>query len=389
MDALAHILHIARHDLKIALKDRTTLLWLFIMPPIFFFFIGSITGGRGIIPIDQAVPMVVEDRDGGALAGHYRERLKENNFLVLTPGEALPKEGEKPAAFRTLLIPEGFSEALLEKREVTLTYTGLREGYANDYDLLRLKRVSYTVLADLVVVAEAPAGAGGAGLAGELAALRNMERPLKLEVIPAGKRRVIPSGFSQAIPGTLVMFTLLVLLTSGTALLIAEREQQLLRRLASVPYSRGQIVAGKWAGRMALALVQIGFALMVGTAAFAMDWGSSLGMVLIVLLAWAALCTSLSLLLGSLAKSEGQGVGLGILVTMVMAAIGGCWWPIEVAPKWMQTLGLFVPTGWTMDALHKLINFDLGWQSALPHLGILAFAALAVGWLAARRFRFT
>ena len=44
------------------------------------------------------------------------------------------------------------------------------------------------------------------------------------------------------------MFTLLVLLSSGAAQLVVEREQGLLRRLASTPIPRGSVVLGKWAG---------------------------------------------------------------------------------------------------------------------------------------------
>ena len=73
---------------------------------------------------------------------------------------------------------------------------------------------------------------------------------------------------------------------------------------------------------------------------------------------------------------------------MILAALGGCWWPIEVAPTWMQQLQFFTPTGWTMDALHKLISFDQAWQNALPHLATLIAASFGIGWAASRRFRF-
>ena len=119
-----------------------------------------------------------------------------------------------------------------------------------------------------------------------------------------------------------------------------------------------------------------------------MDWGSSLPMVLAVLFAWGALCTSLALLLGSIGQTQGQVTGLGVLTTMLLAALGGCWWPIEVAPEWMQTISHFLPTGWTMDALHRLISFDAGALSALPHFAILLASATLVGWYAGRKFRF-
>lgn len=65
----------------------------------------------------------------------------------------------------------------------------------------------------------------------------------RLEVSTAGKRKEVPSGFQQAVPGLLIMFTLLVLLTSS------------------------------------------GSALAFGTFLFSMDWGPDIAMVVIVLVA--------------------------------------------------------------------------------------------------------
>jgi ABC-type multidrug transport system permease subunit len=111
-------------------------------------------------------------------------------------------------------------------------------------------------------------------------------------------------------------------------------------------------------------------------------------MILLVLLGWGGLCASLALLLGSVAETEGQAIGIGVLASNALAALGGCWWPIEVTPAWMQTLARLLPTGWAMDALHRLISFQAGAASALPHAALLFTAALVVGWQAARRFRF-
>ena len=162
----------------------------------------------------------------------------------------------------------------------------------------------------------------------------------------------------------------------------------MLRRLASAPITRTQLVAGKWLGRMALAVVQVGVAIAVGTLLFSMHWGPDLAMVLVVLGAWAAFCASAGLLLGSLARSEKQAVGLGVLFANVFAALGGCWWPIEVTPQWMQFVQKLLPTGWTMDALHRLVSFEAGAMSALPHVAVLIVATLLVTTLAIRWFRY-
>jgi ABC-type multidrug transport system permease subunit len=152
--------------------------------------------------------------------------------------------------------------------------------------------------------------------------------------------------------------------------------------------SRTEVVAGKWGGRMILATVQVGAALCIGTWLFSMDWGPDLAMILFVLAAWAGFCASAGLLVGSLATTEAQAGGLGVLAANTLAALGGCWWPIEVTPPWMQTLQNFTPTGWTMDAMHKLISFQSGAASALPQLAIIIVATLVVTAFAVNRFKY-
>jgi ABC-type multidrug transport system permease subunit len=78
----------------------------------------------------------------------------------------------------------------------------------------------------------------------------------------------------------------------------------------------------------------------------------------------------------------------GVLGANVLAALGGCWWPIEITPVWMQGLARFLPTGTAMDALHRLVSFGSPATAALPHTIALVLGALVLGWLAVRIFRF-
>jgi ABC-type multidrug transport system permease subunit len=54
----------------------------------------------------------------------------------------------------------------------------------------------------------------------------------------------------------------------------------------------------------------------------------------------------------------------------------------------MQRLALFLPTGWAMDALHKLVSFEAPPSSVIPHLVVMLLASIAAGWAATRTFRF-
>jgi ABC-type multidrug transport system permease subunit len=263
-------------------------------------------------------------------------------------------------------------------------FSRIGDDQGTDYDRVRISRAVYTILADIVMV-----GRGGSAITSEsLAAFAAQPRTLVMDVKPAGQRLDPPTGFDQSVPGTMVQFTLIVLFTSGAVTLTIERKQGILRRLASSPMSRAAVVLGKWGARMALGVVQIGFAMLAGSLLFGVRWGPNLPVVVLVLLAYGALAASLGMLLGNLGRTEGQVIGLGVIGGNLLAALGGCWWPIEVTPMWTQKLAMFLPTGWAMDALHKLVSFGAPPAAVVPHLVIMAFTSLVAGYAISRTFRF-
>jgi ABC-type multidrug transport system permease subunit len=342
---------IARSDVAYLLRQRETLLWTFLMPPAFFFFIGSVTGGFGGSG-DVAPSITVQTaRDAGFLADHVVRRIEEQGFDVTRSSDL----DTLPVARRRLILPAGFTDSVAVKKPVKVEFATQSDvGIDSQYDQIRVARAVYGVLS----------------------------------VSQAGSRAEFPTGFEQSVPGTMVMFTLLVMLTSGSVLLVIERNQGLLRRLASSPLPRRGVVLGKWGGRLFLGLVQISFAMLVGTLLFKIRWGPDLPMLLVILLAWGALAAVLGILLGNLARTEGQSIAIGVLASNILAALGGCWWPIEVTPQWMQSFALTLPTGWTMDALHRLVSFGAGATSAAPHLLALVVATLVLASAAVRTFRF-
>jgi len=226
---------------------------------------------------------------------------------------------------------------------------------------------------------------GNQAAIGQLAAEPRM---LQLEVKPAGTRIVPPSGYQQSVPGSMVMFTLVVLFTGGAASLTWERRMGLLRRLASSPVSRAAVVLGRWGSRMTLGIVQILFAMAVGRLLFHVDWGPHPAMVIAMLFAYGALAATLGILLGNFGRSEAQVIGIGVIASNLLAGLGGCWWPIEITPPWAQRFAMLLPTGWAMDALHKLVSFGASPASVIPHMCLMLGSALVAGYVLSRSFRF-
>lgn len=370
--------YLARKDAARLLRARETLLWTFAMPVIFFYFIGTIahySGGPTRDDLGVSVPA-----DAGFLGDQLLARLDQHGYRVVRTSspEALQRFR------RRLSIPPAFTDTVLAGKPVRIQFDRTGEDMSADYDRVRLYRAAYSILADVIVVT----GENTAASREQFEKLAAEPRQLTLRVSAAGKRLVPPSGFEQSVPGTMVMFTLIVLFTAGAVTLTIERNQGILRRLASSPMSRGAVVLGKWGARMALGVIQIAFAMLTGTVLFHVHWGPNLPALFLVLLVYGSLAAALGMLLGNFGRTEGQVIGLGVIASNIFAGLGGCWWPIEITPRSMQRLSMAFPTGWTMDALHKLMSFGASPASVVPNLCVTALAALIAGYVLSRSFRF-
>jgi len=389
-------LFIARFDLRQLFRQKETLLWTFLMPALFFYFIGTVTGGgggSGSAPAKLTIILPYEPSAEGddVLIDALAERLEAKDFAITLQGPSATTASQRrlvlpafPPLTNAKLPSSNWTEAIIHGERLEPQFFEARSGNSATFEKLRVSEALYSLLLDTIVLRRE----GQAITSANLTELRERPRALTIDVRSAGARPDPPVGYAQTIPGTMVMFTMMILLTGGSILLVSERRAGLLRRLASAPLSRSSALLGKWLGRMGLALVQLAFSIVLGWAMFDMDWGSALGSVLLLLFLWAAFNASLSLLLASLVRTEGQMTGIAVLGTMVLAALGGCWWPIEVTPQWMQDIASFLPTGWAMDAMHQLVHFGHGLGSAAQPMLLLALSSILLGALAARRFRF-
>ena len=210
--------------------------------------------------------------------------------------------------------------------------------------------------------------------------------PVSLNASSPG-RKPVPSGFNFSLPGNLVMYLMMNLLIFGGATIAAERRNGVIKRLMVHPVTRLELVMGKIYGLMLLGVVQILFFLAVGKFLFHVNLGANLPAVTLTLLVFAWVAGSLGVLVGSLAAAQDRVTGICVLASLLMAALGGCWWPLEIGPPVMKTIALCLPTGWALQALHQLISFGSGFDAVLLPLAVLLGFGAVANLLAARFFR--
>jgi ABC-type multidrug transport system permease subunit len=216
------------------------------------------------------------------------------------------------------------------------------------------------------------------------------EPPLSLVVEEAGSASnedEVASGFEQASPGMMVQFAVYGLITSGMVLLI-ERKVGALGRLMATPIRPVHVIAGHVLAMFLVALVQQGMLVALGQWAFGVDYLRAPVAVLAVMVALSLWVSSLGLLIGALSRSEGQVIMWSLVAMFVFSALGGAWFPLEVAGEAFSTIGHAMPTAWAMDGFHNVVVRGLGLRSVLLPVGVLLVYALAFFVLAVWRFRF-
>jgi len=197
----------------------------------------------------------------------------------------------------------------------------------------------------------------------------------------------VPSGFNFSLPGNLVMYLMMNLLIFGGATVAAERRNGVIKRLMVHPVTHLEIVMGKIYGLMLLGLVQILFFLAIGRFLFHVNLGANLPAVALTLILFAWVAGSLGVLVGSLVAAHDRVNGICVLASLLMAALGGCWWPLEIGPPTLKTIALCLPTGWALQALHQLISFGSDFSAVLTPLAVLLVFGAAANVLAARFFK--
>jgi ABC-2 type transport system permease protein len=108
-------------------------------------------------------------------------------------------------------------------------------------------------------------------------------------------------------------------------------------------------------------------------------------LMMVILAFWAA---SLGLLVGALSKSEDQVVMFAMIAMFLFSALGGAWFPLDIAGQAFATVGHLTPSAWAVDGLENVVVRGLGFESVLLPAGIVLAYALAFFALAVWRFRF-
>lgn len=417
------IWHVAVNDLRVTFRDKSVWLTLVVIPLVIIFFIGLANGGFGGGG-GGGVRLLVDvfDGDGSDLSAEMLAALKESNSnIVLCPADNNAEdvcrlEGEPLTEARaaqrltdgvtsaTLVIPEDFGAKSLTGDAVSVVYRS-QDNLNQNGPVLQalqavLQRMGGAVVASRVGV-DVFENSGLAGAAfrdeSDRAAFSqqvydtarqtwNDLPPVVTFSESAAQEGREPSGFSQSVPGIGTMYVMSTVLI-GCLVLLTERKQWTFQRMLTMPMSPNQIVAGKMLARFVMGMIQYGVAFGFGVL-LGVYFGDSPLALLLIMVAFTLCSTAFALLLATFVKTEMQAGSLLNLVVLILAPLGGAWWPLEIVPEWMQTVGHISPVAWAMEGFRGVIFHGGGVESVVPNVLILLAITVVVFFIAARRFKY-
>jgi ABC-2 type transport system permease protein len=401
------ILNLAGKDLLQIVRDWKSALFLVVMPILFTLFFGFVFAPDQVEG-DPRLPVGLVNQDpAGSLAEGLKDLLAASDVvrpvILETEKDQIDEQVRRGDLAAVIIVPQDFSRQALAGESPQLTVIADRATTAGQTAHSGIETAASRLMG-AVETAHISARERDAreGFSSQVARQAYLEEAVDLAIASwqtppirvtaeqatgAATEKKAPSGFAQSSPGMMVQFAIFGLITSAMVLVL-ERKTGALRRLMTTPTPRATVIVGHVLAMFLVVFFQQALLVAVGQLLFDVDYLQAPLATLAMMVTLSIFAASLGLLIGALATTEEQVITWSLIAMFLFAALGGAWFPLEVAGETFAAIGHVTPTAWAMDGLQNIVVRSQGLGSVLLPAGILmAYAAIFLG-VAVWQFRY-
>ncbi len=388
------ILRLALKEWRLLLRNPHGLAVLFLMPAIFVLVMSFTLKNTLIAKIDLPVAgWVLEDT--GAVASQWSAE-----WLARHGGTRFASRDELRAALKSRQIQAGVvvRSPLVgdDKRPRAEQLEMWLGNLVQPAAAARLRaELTFSLLQAQMQMAAAEAGPFASVLlatssSGDLLSAQGAPVVRYLYEIDSGRTL---TAVQQSVPAWLI-FGMFFVVVPIAGVLIQERNDGTLARLATFGVRGEAVLGGKLLAFVLLNWVQLAFMVIVGRWIVPLLGGDALrldissGWFALMVLATSAAAVSLALLIAAWSRSFDHAAALGGGLNVVLGAIAGVMVPRMLMPPGLQTISEWSPMGWALDGMQAVFLGDPDASQVLPRAGLLiAFASicLVLSWWSVRR----
>jgi ABC-2 type transport system permease protein len=389
---------IAAKELLETRRDGLAALFTIILPVVFTVFLGMLLGGAAT----DTLPVAVVDSDASASSLAFVQRLQSSPLLKIREMQAgeIDKAVKDQKVAAALVIPQGFGagvDSADSSKSVSLTLVSVQtsSGAQSVQQAVQtaIAEFNASLLATRTAVAQvsqATGGSTGSAMYDQAAALTGTQLAspvVSVALVNAGTGDTAPAGgFDQSSTGGLVNWVLFGIM--GVAgMTVWERKRGLLKRLNVAGVTAREIVGGKLIAMIVITLLQQVLLVIVGRFALGVDYFSNPLALVLVMLSMSGLAASFGLLVAVLFRSEQAVTASTVSAALLLAALGGAWFPLEVTNSGFSRAAHVLPSAWLMDSLHGITLSGWGVMDVLMPLGIVWAWVVVLAGLAVLRYR--
>ncbi len=381
------VLTIAGVALKRFIRDRGNLFFVFVLPLGIIILIGAQFGGGMSPKLGVSVPA-----NAGAVAEAIVQNLEDTGEVEIVRYDDAASLRDAVALGKVAVgldLPDNLSQRLVAGENLTLDLVGPAGQLLGGYQALLGDALAQTTETEAAIRFAIDQGATRPAATAAAAAIGDAVPAITVDTTEVGVSLFagVNGQFDIGATSQLVLFMFLTGLT-GSAALIQSKRLGVTRRMLSTPTGALTVVGGEALGRLAVVLVQGLYIIIATVLIFQVEWGNLLG-VAAILLVFGACGAGVAMLFGTLFRNDQQATGIGVILGLGLAALGGAMVPIELFPPAMETVAKFTPHYWALDAFAVLQRHGGTVVDILPQLGVIAgFAVVLIG-LATWRMRAT
>lgn len=380
------LLSIMALQMRLYMKNKTSLLVMIGLPIAFTGLFGVLMGGGGGDGPSH-VPVAIVDQDGSPASRRVIELLEQDQDIRIVS----TVDGDMDRLFNDrrieagAIIPAGFARRIAD-------------GEAPELILVKAP-------AGNMQVAVQPSFARAAAVVAQnytLAHLMDPANPEQAYTQIDQERQAVQIGvvatkavvnaregssqLEDAALGMTVMFMMMVLVSMG-GVVLQERATGTWGRLLTTPVNRFQVLTGYLLAFFLIGMIQLSVLVVTTSLLYGISWGP-LPQLALVAAALSFCSVGLGLFIASIAKSYEQHQVAASAVVLITSFLGGVFWPLDVVGKTMQMVGRLIPQAWAMDALRAVMFRGGAWDQLLLPLAVLCGMTVLFMGIGLARVRF-
>jgi ABC-2 type transport system permease protein len=383
---------IAIYELKRLSRLKSVMFVLFLMPLLLIFILGSALStvfkveDRVMKPVKMVIVQETPGKPGDPLFAFGKDAalLTWLDPVVMDSREAAERAVRTGEADYAVVIPEGFTEALMQGKQAEWELIRgkdhgqniIAESVVNGY-LNRINSIQATVLSqkhlgaeqlrELVKTASGPLE-------------EEANASVEIDKLSNGRTHTAGQYYATAM---LIMFMLYSGMTAAISL-VQEREQHTLTRLTSMPITMNQVILGKMAGNGFLSLLQCLIIIILSWLLYGVYWGKQPLLLLCICLLVIAASMSLSTIAAIVGKTTKGVTTMFQFLIIVMTFLSGGFLPDM--GQLLRSWGNFTLNHWAMQGILRIM-LDQEAAEVLPYVSVLLAVSLGLMLLSFMIFR--